>query len=245
MSKKLSRKAINFDLDTAMMNAYGVYPSGYQILQREFEKAGYTHRQGSGYVSNEMITHKAVSQFIEKITTKYEWFGNSVSRLDVTDIGNAHDFLPTVNKTLNKVWKDRPIPTPLSVKTSASAGAKRERTSESKMTITAKTLSNEEKIIRNIKASKYGSKYEDLMQREWKNGNCPKQLLNIATYFSYSVIKTMAVDVIESIVNKSEQYNGDRETLHKQVTAFVEEWDKKNYKQENGDNKHHTNYNAR
>ena len=71
MSKKLSRKAINFDLDTAMMNAYGVYPSGYQILQREFEKAGYTHRQGSGYVSNDLLTSDDVSQFIENITTKY------------------------------------------------------------------------------------------------------------------------------------------------------------------------------
>ena len=239
MSKKLSRKAINFDLNTAMMNAYGVYPSGYQILQREFEKAGYTHRQGSGYVSNNKITTKDVYSFINKITAKYEWLYPCTKEMDVSNVVEKISLLSTMNSTANKVWKDRPILAPISV--SESTKEKRVRTSERASELTK----NEERIISNIKASKYGSQYEELMQREWKNGNCPKQLLNIATYFSYSVIKTMAVDVIENIVSKSEQYNGDRETLHKQVTAFVEEWDKKNYKQENGDDKHHTNYNAR
>ena len=179
-----------------MMNAYGVYPAGYKILQSEFEKAGYTRHQGSWYVSNDLLTSDDVSQFIENITTKYEWFGHSVTRLDVTNIGDAHDFLPTIKKTLNKVWKAAlPIPPPISV--SESAKEKRVRTSERASELTK----NEERIISNIKASKYGSQYEELMHREWKNGNCPKQLLNIATYFSCSVIKTMAVDVIESMVS--------------------------------------------
>ena len=128
VKEKLKQKAINFDLDTAMMNAYGVYPSGYQILKREFEKAGYTHRQGSGYVSNDKISSDDVYRFIKKVTTKYEWLSPCVKEVDVTDISNQHSMLNTMRSTASVVWKDRPIPTPISV--SESAKEKRVRTSE-------------------------------------------------------------------------------------------------------------------
>ena len=243
LKEKLSRKAINFDLDTAMMNAYGVYPLGYKILQNEFEKAGYTHRQGSGYISNDLLTSDDVSQFIKKITTKYEWLSPCVKEVDVTDISNQHSMLNTMRSTASVVWKDRPIPTPLSVKTSASAGAKRERTTESKMTITAKTLSNEERIISRILNSKYAREFEELMHSKWKNGECPKRLLAITAYFTHAVINAMAVDAIEGIVNKSEEYNGDCETLHKQITEFLEEQEKSSDKQGKAESKQRADYN--
>ena len=221
-----------------MMNAYGVYPAGYKILQSEFEKAGYTRHQGSWYVSNDLLTSDDVSQFIENITTKYEWFGHSVTRLDVTNIGDAHDFLPTIKKTLNKVWKAAlPIPPPISV--SESAKEKRVRTSERASELTK----NEERIISRILNSKYAREFEELMHSKWKNGECPKRLLAITAYFTHAVINAMAVDAIEGIVNKSEEYNGDCETLHKQITEFLEEQEKSSDKQGKAESKQRADYN--
>ena len=237
INEVLSRKAINFDLDTAMMNAYGVYPLGYKILQNEFEKAGYTHRQGSGYISNDLLTSDDVYQFIKKVTTKYEWLSPCVKEVDVTDISNQHSMLNTMRSTASVVWKDRPIPTPISV--SESAKEKRVRTSERASELTK----NEERIISRILNSKYAREFEELMHSKWKNGECPKRLLAITAYFTHAVINAMAVDAIEGIVNKSEEYNGDCETLHKQITEFLEEQEKSSDKQGKAESKQRADYN--
>ena len=239
INEVLSRKAINFDLDTAMMNAYGVYPSGYQILQREFEKAGYTHRQGSGYVSNNKITTKDVYSFINKITAKYEWLYPCTKEMDVSNVVEKISLLSTMNSTANKVWKDRPILAPISV--SESTKEKRVRTSERASELTK----NEERIISRILNSKYAREFEELMHSKWKNGECPKRLLAITAYFTHAVINAMAVDAIEGIVNKSEEYNGDCETLHKQITEFLEEHEKSSDKQGKAESKQRADYNAK
>ena len=235
--EKLSRKVINFDINTAMLNAYGVYPSGYQILKREFEKAGYTHRQGSGYVSNDKISSDDVYQFIEKITAKYEWLYPCTKEMDVSNVVEKLSLLSTMNSTASVVWKDRPIPTPISV--SESTKEKRVRTSERASELTK----NEERIISRILNSKYAREFEELMHSKWKNGECPKRLLAITAYFTHAVINAMAVDAIEGIVNKSEEYNGDCETLHKQITEFLEEQKKSSDKQGKAESKQRADYN--
>ena len=105
INEVLSQKAINFDLDTAMMNAYGVYPLGYKILQNEFEKAGYTHRQGSGYISNDLLTSDDVYLFIEKITAKYEWLYPCTKEMDVSNVVEKLSLLSTMDSTQVKCEK--------------------------------------------------------------------------------------------------------------------------------------------
>ncbi len=50
-------KAINFDLDTNKLKEfYPRYQQAYRDLLRFFREKGFSHRQGSGYVSNDKLS---------------------------------------------------------------------------------------------------------------------------------------------------------------------------------------------
>ena len=86
----------------------------------------------------------------------------------------------------------------------------------------------EEYIKDRIKASKYGSQYEELMQREWKNGNCPKQLLTIVSYFAQSISKNksqseIARMIVDILANDKEDINFKTDRLTEQVNAYLKD----------------------
>lgn len=85
------RKAINFDLDTNAMKERTIYPVGYELLRLSFEERGFYHRQGSGYISIEKMTHSDVNFIIKSITEENLWLADCVKRIDVTDIGKQYD----------------------------------------------------------------------------------------------------------------------------------------------------------
>lgn len=90
------RKAINFDLDTNAMKERTIYPVGYELLRLSFEERGFYHRQGSGYISIEKMTHSDVNFIIKSITEENLWLADCVKRIDVTDIGKQHDLTAVV-----------------------------------------------------------------------------------------------------------------------------------------------------
>lgn len=79
-------KAINFDLFTNKMKAYGVYPDGYRTLGDSFEKYGFEHRQGSGYVSRQKLTSVQVFMIVQNVTKENAWLKNCVNKMDVSDV---------------------------------------------------------------------------------------------------------------------------------------------------------------
>ncbi|PIE74183.1 MAG: hypothetical protein CSA19_01055 [Deltaproteobacteria bacterium] len=68
------RKVINFDLDTkALREHLGEASKGYYKIKRFMLKNGFTHRQGSGYISNDAMDEKDVRFLIEKIKPSMPW----------------------------------------------------------------------------------------------------------------------------------------------------------------------------
>ena len=69
----LSRKAINFDLDTNKMELMSIYPNGYNKLQQSFIKQGFEPRQGSEYISKNEINEEEIYKIIREITCENPW----------------------------------------------------------------------------------------------------------------------------------------------------------------------------
>ena len=90
------RKAINFDLDTEQMRAMFLYPNGYGLLKKSFEKHDFTHRQGSGYISNAKLDSDQVNDIMAAVVKEQPWLTECVKKIDVTDIGKQHDLTAVV-----------------------------------------------------------------------------------------------------------------------------------------------------
>lgn len=95
------RKAINFDLDTSKMRDMELYPYGYRRLERSFQKLGFEHRQGSGYVSVYKISESSVYGMLEQLVTENPWLIRCAKRIDVTDIGRQHDLTALLQGFVN------------------------------------------------------------------------------------------------------------------------------------------------
>ena len=85
-------KAIYFDLDTKKLKEhFPRYQKAYSDLLRFFKKKNFSHRQGSGYVSNEKMTTADIVDIIGDMKTEFEWLGACVKRVDVTNVGVQYD----------------------------------------------------------------------------------------------------------------------------------------------------------
>ena len=85
-------KAINFDLDTNKLKLYYPhYQQAYYDLMSFFGKNGFSHRQGSGYVSDRKITSVDIIDLIGNLRRSYDWISTCVKKIDVTNIGSQYD----------------------------------------------------------------------------------------------------------------------------------------------------------
>lgn len=94
MASAKHRKAINFDLDTHALKEYYPKPDyrgAYKDLKAFFSKHGFTHRQGSGYVSERALTTADIFDLADMLAGECPWMGRCVKRIDVTNIGQQHD----------------------------------------------------------------------------------------------------------------------------------------------------------
>ncbi len=98
--ERLKRKAINFDLNTNRMKELDLYPKGYRLLGNSLHRQGFTHRQGSGYVSKGKIDSLQVNRAILAIVKENPWLAECVKKIDVTDIGNQHDLTMVVKDAM-------------------------------------------------------------------------------------------------------------------------------------------------
>ncbi len=88
----ICRKAINFDLSTtALKEHFGDNTvAAYNAIKKFFLENGFSHRQYSGYISNEKLDDKQISKFSEKLNKKFSWLASCLLEFDVTDIGEQH-----------------------------------------------------------------------------------------------------------------------------------------------------------
>ena len=85
-------KAINFDLDTNNLRKYyNRYQQAYSDLLRFFKKNGFSHRQGSGYVSEKKLTSADIIDLIDELRKTFKWSAVCIKKIDVTNIGMQYD----------------------------------------------------------------------------------------------------------------------------------------------------------
>ena len=88
-------KAINFDLDTKELSVFfSPYNKAYYKLRGFFKQNGFSHRQGSGYVSDNKLSTVEVMLLVGRIIDAFPWMSECVERIDVTNIGNQYDLKP-------------------------------------------------------------------------------------------------------------------------------------------------------
>lgn len=87
-------KALNFDLDTHQLKKHypGTnYRQAYDDLRRFFNRHHFSHRQGSGYISDEKLATADIYDLMDELSQQLPWIGICVNKIDVTNIGRQHD----------------------------------------------------------------------------------------------------------------------------------------------------------
>ncbi len=103
-----TRKAINFDLDTEKLRTY------YCKTNNDFERLkayneikdfllgnGFSHRQWSGYTSDNPMSKSDVLFVITDLSKKKPWFPKCVNKCDVTEIGDQFDLMCAIQEAAN------------------------------------------------------------------------------------------------------------------------------------------------
>lgn len=87
-------KAINFDLSTHQLKEHypgANYCQAYDDLKRFFRRHDFSHRQGSGYISDEKLSTADIYDLMDDLSQQYQWIGECVNKIDVTNVGAQHD----------------------------------------------------------------------------------------------------------------------------------------------------------
>lgn len=104
------RKALNFDLDTHRLKQYypgANYRQSYDDLRRFFRSHHFSHRQGSGYISEIKLSTADIYDLMDELIQQFSWLGDCVNKIDVTNIGRQHD-LTELLKPLDDLTFDSP-----------------------------------------------------------------------------------------------------------------------------------------
>lgn len=103
-------KAINFDLSTHQLEVDypGTnYRQTYDDLKRFFKRHDFSHRQGSGYISNEKLTTGDIYDLIDDLSQQYGWISESANKMDVTNVGTQHDLIGLLKSEQMPLQKER------------------------------------------------------------------------------------------------------------------------------------------
>ena len=87
-------KALNFDLDTHQLKVHypgANYRKAYDDLRRFFRHHRFSHRQGSGYISDDKLTTADIYDLMDELSHAFPWIGICVNKIDVTNVGRQHD----------------------------------------------------------------------------------------------------------------------------------------------------------
>ncbi len=87
-------KAINFDLRISDIVVH--YPGKRVVdaydVRKELHKLGFNHRQGSGYISEKVMSELEVRFVVSSLSKRLPWLCQCVKEFDVTDVGEKLSF---------------------------------------------------------------------------------------------------------------------------------------------------------
>ncbi len=95
-------KALNFDLDTYQLKEHypgANYRQAYDDLRRFFKHRKFSHRQGSGYISDTRLGTADIYDLMDELSQQLPWIGVCVNKIDVTNIGRQHDLTELLKAT--------------------------------------------------------------------------------------------------------------------------------------------------
>lgn len=87
-------KALNFDLDTNSLKEHypgASYRQAYDDLRKFFERHNFSHRQGSGYISETKLGTADIYDLMEELSQVFPWIGMHINKIDVINVGRQHD----------------------------------------------------------------------------------------------------------------------------------------------------------
>jgi virulence-associated protein VapD len=96
-------KAINFDLSTyALRKLFGESgrKTAYSRIRRHFESINFTHRQYSGYISNNEMSYVEAVKVCRDLFAKFPWLYQVTQVFDVTNIGGEFDMFAIMKEQL-------------------------------------------------------------------------------------------------------------------------------------------------
>ncbi|MBO5576603.1 MAG: hypothetical protein J5956_09975 [Ruminococcus sp.] len=84
-------KTINFDLDTKSLQEQ--YPNSnwhkaYEDIKDFLKSKDFSHRQGSGYISNKELSENKVSKILREMSQELNWLNGCVKEIDVADLAS-------------------------------------------------------------------------------------------------------------------------------------------------------------
>ena len=92
-------KAINFDLDTIELKKfYPRYQQAYKDVLKFFRERDFSHRQGSGYVSNKKMTSADIVDLVGDLQKTFIWSDTCIKRIDVTNVSAQYDLTELLKK---------------------------------------------------------------------------------------------------------------------------------------------------
>ena len=100
----MSRKMINFDLDTNALKQFykaGDWHKAYYDIGSFLQKEGFEHRQGSGYITKDNISYAEVQVIVADMSSKFSWLNKCVNKFDVTNIGRTFDITGVIKNDKN------------------------------------------------------------------------------------------------------------------------------------------------
>lgn len=95
-------KALNFDLDTHQLKEHypgASYRQAYDDLRRFFKRHHFSHRQGSGYISDDKLAIADIYDLMDELSRQFPWIGVCVNKIDVTNVGLQHDLTELLKPT--------------------------------------------------------------------------------------------------------------------------------------------------
>lgn len=101
----MTRKAINFDLDTNKLKEYYPNPSwrnAYQDIRNYMTQHGFEHRQGSGYISKNDMSYNVAFTITKEMAEENYWLLACANKIDVTNIGKQFDILNSLKGLENE-----------------------------------------------------------------------------------------------------------------------------------------------
>lgn len=87
-------KALNFDLDTHQLQEHypgTSYRQAYDDLRKFFKQHEFSHRQGSGYISDMKLGTADIYDLMDELSQQLPWIGICANKIDVTNISRQHD----------------------------------------------------------------------------------------------------------------------------------------------------------